>query len=86
MSIVVGQGHDAFYEADRLYVLITLPPEPHTFKVVIVWRDHATVGLSDRGSPIAVHAVGDGGGGGNDGLLLAVADVDPDAGQVPPAQ
>ena len=40
MSFVVGQGHDRFYDPDRLYVLITLPPEPHTFKVVIGWRDH----------------------------------------------
>jgi hypothetical protein len=40
MSFVVGQGHDTFYDADRLYVLITLLPEPHTFKVVIGWRDH----------------------------------------------
>ena len=40
MSLVVGQGHDTFYDADRLYVLLKLPPEPHTFKVVIGWRDH----------------------------------------------
>jgi hypothetical protein len=40
MSLVVGEGHDAFYGPDRLYVLIKLPPEPHTFKVVIGWRDH----------------------------------------------
>jgi hypothetical protein len=40
MSLVVGQGHDTFYDADRLYVLLKLPPEPHTFKVVIGGRDH----------------------------------------------
>ena len=45
MSLVVGQGHDTFYDPDRLYVLITLPPEPHTFKVVVGWRDH-----DDRGT------------------------------------
>jgi hypothetical protein len=28
-------------------VLITLPPEPHTFKVVIGWRDHDNRG--DKG-------------------------------------
>jgi hypothetical protein len=44
MSFVVGQGHDTFYDADRLYVLITLPPEPHTFKVVVGWRDHSNRG------------------------------------------
>jgi hypothetical protein len=40
MSIVVGQGHNTFYAPDRAYVLIKLPPEPRTFKVVIGWRDH----------------------------------------------
>jgi hypothetical protein len=40
MAFVVGEGHDRFYDPDRLYVLITLPSEPHTFKVVIGWRDH----------------------------------------------
>jgi hypothetical protein len=40
MSFVVGQGHDTFYDPDRLYVLIKLPPEPHTFKVVVGWQDH----------------------------------------------
>jgi hypothetical protein len=45
MSFVVGQGHDTVYDPDRLYVLLTLPPQPHTFKVVVGWRDH-----DDRGS------------------------------------
>jgi hypothetical protein len=45
MSFVVGQGLNPFYNPDRVYTLITLPPEPHTFKVVIGWRDH-----DDRGS------------------------------------
>lgn len=40
MSLVVGRGHDTFYNPDRLYVLLKLPPEPHTFKVVVGWRDH----------------------------------------------
>jgi hypothetical protein len=39
MSFVVGQGHDPYYDPDRLYVLIKLPPEPHTFKVVVGWND-----------------------------------------------
>jgi hypothetical protein len=45
MSFVVGQGHDTVYDPDRLYVLLTLPPQPHTFKVVVGWKDH-----DDRGS------------------------------------
>jgi len=45
MSLVVGQGDHPVYDPDRLYVVIKLPPEPHTFKVVVGWRDH-----DDRGS------------------------------------
>jgi hypothetical protein len=40
MSFVVGQGHDTFYDPDRLYVLLKLPSDPHTFRVVVGWRDH----------------------------------------------
>lgn len=40
MSLLVGQGYGTFYDPDRVYVLLKLPPEPHTFKVVIGWRDH----------------------------------------------
>jgi hypothetical protein len=35
LSLVVGEGHDTVYDPDRLYVLLKLPPEPHTFKVVV---------------------------------------------------
>jgi hypothetical protein len=45
MSLVVGEGHNTFYDPDRVYVLLKLPPEPHTFKVVVGWRDH-----NNRGS------------------------------------
>jgi hypothetical protein len=47
MSLLVGEGHDTFYDADRVYVLLTLPPEPHTFKVVVGWRDHDNRGKDD---------------------------------------
>jgi hypothetical protein len=40
MSVVVGQGHNTFYDPDRVYMLLTPPPEPRTFKVVIGWQDH----------------------------------------------
>jgi hypothetical protein len=40
LSLVVGQGHDRFYDPDRVYVLLKLPPAPHAFKVVVGWRDH----------------------------------------------
>jgi hypothetical protein len=40
MSLMVAEGHDRFYDPDRVYVLLKLPPEPHTFKVVVGWRDY----------------------------------------------
>jgi hypothetical protein len=40
LSVVVGQGMEPFYHPDRVYLLIKLPPEPHTFKVVVGWKDH----------------------------------------------
>jgi hypothetical protein len=45
MSLAVGQGHNRFHNPDRVYVLLRLPAEPRTYKVVIGWRDH-----SDRGT------------------------------------
>jgi hypothetical protein len=39
MSFVVGQGNNPSNDPDRLYVLLKLPPEPHTFKVVVGWKD-----------------------------------------------
>jgi hypothetical protein len=54
MSFAVGQGHDTFYNPDRLYVLLTLPPEPHTFKVVIGWRDHDNRGDWVKGQPVVL--------------------------------
>jgi len=45
MHMVVGRRHEVFTSVDRVYMLLTLPPEPHTFKVVIGWKDH-----DDRGT------------------------------------
>jgi hypothetical protein len=47
MSLVVGEGHATGYGPDRVYVLLKLPPEPHTFKVVVGWRDHDNRGSDD---------------------------------------
>ena len=47
LSVVVGQGDNRVYDPDRLYLLIKLPPEPHTFKVVIGWRNHEDQGDHD---------------------------------------
>jgi hypothetical protein len=40
MSVVVGRGRGFFEQPDRVYSVLTLPPEPHTFRVVIGWRNH----------------------------------------------
>jgi hypothetical protein len=45
MYLVVGRRNEVFTSADRVYMLLTLPAEPHTFKVVIGWRDY-----DDRGT------------------------------------
>jgi hypothetical protein len=45
MYFVVGRRNAVFHSGDRVYMLLTMPPEPHTFKVVIGWRDH-----DDRGT------------------------------------
>lgn len=44
MSVVVARGRHVFYNPDRVYTLIKLPPEARTFKLVIGWRDR-----NDRG-------------------------------------
>ena len=40
MSFAIAQRHEQINSVDRVYMLITLPPAPHTFKVVIGWKDH----------------------------------------------
>jgi hypothetical protein len=51
MSLVVGRGSDIFYRPDRVYVVLKLPPEARTYKLVIGWRNHrnwGSRGLRDR--------------------------------------
>jgi hypothetical protein len=40
MSVVVGRSGSFFEQPDKVYGVLTLPPEPHTFRVVIGWRHH----------------------------------------------
>jgi hypothetical protein len=40
MSVVVGRGGSVVEQPDRVYAVLTLPPEPHTFRLVIGWRNH----------------------------------------------
>jgi hypothetical protein len=40
MSVVVGRGRSVVEQPDRVYAVLTRPPEPHTFRVVLGWRDH----------------------------------------------
>jgi hypothetical protein len=44
MALVIGRGDHRVYNPDRVYAVLTTPAQPHTFKLVIGWRDH-----SDRG-------------------------------------
>jgi hypothetical protein len=37
MSFMVGQGDEPPYDPDRVYIVLKLPPESHTFQVVIGW-------------------------------------------------
>jgi hypothetical protein len=37
MSFVVGQGENTQAYPDRVYIVLNLPPEPHTFQVVLGW-------------------------------------------------
>jgi hypothetical protein len=46
LSLVVGQGDDPYHRPDSVYAVVKLPPEPHTYKLVIAWRDR-----SNRGTP-----------------------------------
>jgi hypothetical protein len=39
VSFVVGQGDNPFYDPDRVYIVLKLPPQPHTFQAVIGWQD-----------------------------------------------
>jgi hypothetical protein len=39
MSVVVGRGGSVVEQPDRVYAVLTLPPEPHTFRLVIGWRN-----------------------------------------------
>ena len=45
MYLVIGRRNEVFTSGDRVYMLLTLPAEPHTFKVVVGWKDH-----DDRGT------------------------------------
>ena len=40
MSVVVGRGRSVVEQPDRVYAVLTRPPEPHTFRLVIGWRHH----------------------------------------------
>jgi hypothetical protein len=38
MSVVVGRGRSVVEQPDRVYAVLTLPPAPRTFRLVIGWR------------------------------------------------
>jgi hypothetical protein len=43
MSFVVGQGDNPSNDPDRVYIVLKLPPQPHTFQTVIGWKDHGNL-------------------------------------------
>jgi hypothetical protein len=48
MNLVVGRRNEVFTTADRVYMLLTLPPQPHTFKVVVGWKDYDDRGTGEQ--------------------------------------
>jgi hypothetical protein len=49
MSFVVGQGDNPRYDPDRVYIVLKLPPQPHTFQTVIGWKDRGNLRNQDEG-------------------------------------
>jgi hypothetical protein len=49
LSLVVGQGNGPYYRPDSVYAVVKLPPEPHTYKLVIGWRDRSNSGTPGMG-------------------------------------
>jgi hypothetical protein len=52
MSVVLGRGRGGVLSVDRVYAMVTLPPEPRTFKLVIGWEQPDR--LRDRFPPTAL--------------------------------
>ena len=50
MSFVVGQGDNPRYDPDRVYIVLKLPAQPHTFQTVIGWKDRGNLTNQDQGS------------------------------------
>jgi hypothetical protein len=40
MSFVVGQGDEPQNDPDRVYIVLKLPAQPHTFQVVMGWQNN----------------------------------------------
>jgi hypothetical protein len=40
MSFVVGQGDNPQYDPDRVYIVLKLPAQPHTFQAAIGWQNN----------------------------------------------
>jgi hypothetical protein len=49
MLFAIARRNEVFTSADRVYMLLTLPPEPYTFKVVVAWKDHDDRSRDGRG-------------------------------------
>ena len=50
MSLLVGQGDNPRYDPDRVYIVLKLPAQPHTFQTVIGWKDRGNLMNQDEGA------------------------------------
>jgi len=48
VNLVVGRRNEIFTSADRVYMLLTLPAAPHTFKVAVGWKDYDDRGTGEQ--------------------------------------
>jgi hypothetical protein len=42
LSIIVGRNHNLYFP-DYVYVVVQMPPEAKTYKVVLAWKDRETL-------------------------------------------
>jgi hypothetical protein len=57
MSVVVGQGDDPYNNPDRVYIVLKLPAQPHTFQAVIGWKNNDESQLQGMGGASLSHGL-----------------------------
>jgi hypothetical protein len=51
LSVIVGRNHDATYP-DTVYLMVRMPPEPKTYKVVLAWKNREVFEHGDFGDNV----------------------------------